>query len=872
MTQQLDNNLRFKFVWLNSGELVHLQSRGLSIEVCGYLPISLGNKPDYLRDLVTGEASQEKSDTLFGIGDALVNYKTTDGNSTLNQTNYPLTFIFPGMSYTANGKYILPNTTAQYKNWLVHYEKHLFTNIRALNTAEMQFVAKDHDSDFGSMEQPAATGSLQLSYDISNETFGTTIRNSFYIDAVMLFGQAYNDRAYTDETQEEQLQRIVPLALVIYADDREMDGNDEAKQRPFIQPGKMNGVVQRETICVTLVQGDLNIQSIADNDDFKKWKEYAGRIHLVNDNLTTSAKFLLMGNRLTTKGLNKLETLGELSGSKTFAMHDRLYMGDFDNNLTDCNDDFSTPAMITCMTSAQGGFKNPQVIMGQIAKDPDEAGTGNVWDGVAHSYWTESVSGNSGSMYNIDWIGAKRPGINFFSNELLHLYTDTAKNAEESAAFGGGFQLMSNDESFASRYAANMFGTHNVLRGDAIAIGSQHIDFYQSGFNAPVNSDSLINNHSTGNLFLNSEYLSVQGTGGGTDYLTTIAADNISLFGTDSNINKKRRVSILNGEFQQIIDSNRVLMLNVKGKLQDGEWTHGGVSRSTNSLVANGYNMMSYANKSIIVGDANMLYGANSKRIAEGCQIYGSNNKISSVNTKYGSPIKITMIGHGLASDPKQQIFERSTEPSKTLILGQDNNVYTQLDTLNSVTLKSIRSGLKGAKGRKGIKGIAGSSDSFKWTDYSNDNIYPVAIKQVVVGGWKPSTTKHNIQHYNMAEFSVDNTILNDSIMTLMDVKGRAVDYTSRGLNVAVQEVHSQDNYDKYNFKQIGGINWAKLIQLLHRLEYDASTHIVKYNLSNKGLNDDDNLCQYYDTLDGSTNLYDLVRNDIGIGPVPANI
>lgn len=878
--QQLDNNLNFKFVWLNSGNLVHLQSRGLSLEVCGYLPISLGNQPNQLRDLINSE-----DNTLLNLGAELVNYRESDGNSKLLDCKN-MTFIFPGMNYNTNGKYVLRPSTPEYKEWLVDFSNHLFKDIRALNTAEMKFVNEDLDNKFESQNQTAAAGSIQLSFDIKNETFGTYIHNNFYIDAVMIFGQAYNDRAFKDLTREEQIQRIVPIGLLIYADDRELDGNSEAKQRPFIQPGKMNGVVVRETLVITLAQGNLKITAIEDDENFKQWRDFAGRMHLVNDNLSTSAKFFLVDNNVS-KGeieTNTADIEGLSADGRTFAMRDRLYMADFDNNWDDANDDFASPAMITCMTSAQGGYKNPQLILSQVSKNTIKE-TGNIWDGVAHSYWTENIDladkSLNGSMYNVDWISTKRPGINLFCSDLKHAYIDEYRkeNPTESASFGGGFNMMTT-RSYASRNATNLFGNDNYLRGDALALGSQYVHYYQSGFNAEaLESERKKNNGSTGNMFINSEYLDIKSYGGGVDNLTTIAADNIWLYGTGDNVNKKRRVTLVNAEYQQIIDSNRVLMLNVKGKKQDGEWISGGVSRVTNSLVANGCNTMTSVDKGLIIGDRNAMIGASVDKMAHQCQIFGSNNRVDSVNTTYGEAKYVTVIGHGLNYDPKQHIFERTANPCKTIILGQDNNVYTQLDLINNLTTRSTTimskkgvKGNKGAKGKKGLKNVNSATlRSFKTTDYTNKNIYPVAIKQIVIGGWKPTTNRHKIQKYNMAEFSVDNTTLNDSIMTLMDIKGRAIDYTSRGVNVAVQQTHTQDAYDNYDYTQIGGINWGKLIHLLNHLEYDPETNIVKYNTGRNLGTDPQNQCGYYDTLNNSRCLYDLVRNDVGVGPLPLN-
>lgn len=899
-TQFLDNNLNFKFVWLNSAELVHLQSRGLSLEVCGYLPISLRNKPNYLRDMFPGEEGYDpdRETTILDIGNELIDYRISEGNTRLLDTA-PMTFIFPGMEYSSNGKYVLQNTTSKYKEWLVNYQDHLFTNIRALNSAEMKFTSEDLDEKFGSQGQTAAAGSIQLSFDIKNETFGTYIKNSFYIDAIMIFGQAYNDRAYRDLTQEEQIQKIVPIGLLVYADDRELDGDSEKKQRPFIQPGKMNGVVVRETLVISLLQGNFKLNGVQNDDAFKTWSAFAGKLHLVNDNLSTSAKLLLTGNKVTKKKIDDILTdtnyptgddglpnpnVLSANDGRTFALHDRLYMARMNDDWDDSNDDFSSPALITCMNDTTPGDKLPQLLLGEVTKNGIKGGyqayTGNTWDGVAHSYWTDSVDYGdkkvSAAVYDIDWISWKRPGLNLFCNNIYNTYWDKERlsDANVSATFGGGFNLMS-QASHASRYSTNILSTDSYLRGDAVSFGSNQVHYYQSGFNAEeIREDRKKNNGNVGAMFINSEYLNIASTGGGRDQLTTIAADNIWLYGTGENKFKDRKITVVNAEWTQLIDSNRLLVLNTKGKRQGGAWTPGGVTRSSNSIIANGYNMMNCVDKGIIVGDQNYMFGASFERLARNCQIFGSDNRISSVNTAHGEAKKITIIGHGLNSDPRQQIFERTDSPCKTIILGQDNNTYTQLGTIGGMSLSTLTSktGTKDAKGKKGLSGISGSvTRSFKWDDYTNRNIYPVAVKQLVIGGWKPATVRHKIQKYNMAEFSVDNTILNDSIMTLMDIKGRAVDYTSRGVNVAVQDIHSQESYDYYQYRQIGGINWAKLIQLLYRLEYDKTTKQVKYNAANKGLNDPDNRCGYHDDFGGSTKLYDLVRNDVGVGPLPNN-
>lgn len=844
-----DSFYSFKYIWLNQAEVTHQQSRGLSYEVFGFLPISLGNSPDYLKDLLNGE-----DNTLLDLGKELYNYKVSDGNTSLTKQ---ITYIFPKVTYTARNNYVIVKDSANYRNYLVDYGGHLFTDIKALHTTEMKFVGTDVDTTYDAQKNTAAAGSIQLSFDVTPETFGTYIDGNFYIDAIMFFGRSYNSRASGDETNQQQLQDIVPIGLLVYMNDRA--GTDGTAGRPLVMPGLISDqAYARQSIDISLLQGGFDITAILDDENFEQWKEFAGRFHLANDNLSTSAKFLLVGNDVKKETIADIDNIDALvEEGKTYAIYDRLYMADFGENWDDANDDFASPAMMTCMASAQSGFKNPQAIFAQVSKYVKDNKSINYWDGVAHSYWTDGIDLDDksikGSLYSVDWISNKRPGISLFSSDTENVYVDEyhATDKDASASFGGGLQFMSNS-SFVSRYASNFLGSNNHLRGDVVTFGSQYIDFYQSGFNASAISESRLNNGSVGSLFLNSEYITVNEPDNGLQ-LTSIAADNISLHDSTGSTESQRKVSMVNAENYQIYDANRLLLLNTKGKYENGDWLLGTVETTTNTIVANGFNTVRKADKSTIIGDGNYLVGTSSELKVKQCQVLGSDCVLTSVNTKKGQAQKITMIGHGLMYDPKQSIFERSSNACKTMILGQDNNLYSQLGLSNYI-------------GRKGS-----DVPTFEWTDYANGNIQPTSIKQIVVGGWKPRSVKHKVQRYNVMELSVDNSTVNDANMTIADIKGRSIDYSSRGITVGVQETHSQDSYDYYKYKSLGSINWAKLMQLLYHLEYDVDTGSVKYNMNKGRLNDVANQSNYFDDYDGSRCFYDLVRNDNCVSPLPRN-
>lgn len=849
MTEDIVHN--FKYVWLNQGETAHAQSRGLSYEVLGFLPVSLGKDADYLKNLIN-----DGTDTLLNLGKELTNYKNTGGESAISEK---LTYIFPKLTYNPRHDYIAQSSAGQdYSSYLLDYSNHLFKDIQSTASNEMKFVGKDVDTKYEAQEQVAAEGSIQLSFMIDANTFGTYIKDNFYIDAIMFFGRAYNKHTSTDSTSQQQNQEIVPVGLLVYMDER--SNENESTGRPYITPSLISDkVLVEQTIVISLLQGAFDITAIQDDENFEQWKEFAGHLHLANDKLSTGSKFLLVDNKVEKQDVADIENIGSLSAEgRTYSLHDRLYMADFTENWDDANDDFASPAMMTCMTSAQNGFKNPQAIFAQVSKYEKGNETVNYWDGVAHSYWTDGAELDDksikGSIYSVDWISTKRPGLNLFSNNIENVYVDSAhENVEsDSAAFGGGVQLLSTS-SFASRYATNVLGSNNYLRGNATSIGSQFVDFYQSGFNdSATYSENRLNNGSVGSMFLNTEYVNITCPNSG-DQITTIAADNLSIYNNAGASEKDRRVSVLNGEFQQVVDSNRLLLLNVKGRKDKTGWTYGGASTTTNSIIANGNSWMNSVDKSIAIGDNNKIFGTDSKQKAKQCQVFGSDNEIYAVGTKKGQAQKVTLLGHGLKYDPKQQIFERSPNACKTIIVGQDNNVYTQLGLIGHL--------------RESSKTAA----SFNWNDYTNTNIVPTMIKQLVVGGWKPSTVRHGVSRYNVAEIGIDNTTVNDAMFTIMDIKGRAIDYSSRGLSVGVQETHNQDAYDYYKYKSLGSINWAKLIQLLHHLEYDVETGTVTYNIAKGRLNDENNQSNYFDDLNGSRNFYDLVRNDNCVSPIPTN-
>lgn len=872
----IDNFYNFRYVWLNSGEIVHLQSRGLSLEAVGYLPISIrsNNTTD---TNVFSNWIESGSDELLNFGNLIRDFKISEGDSADRKKLEKFTFIMPGLKYRSNGTYLSPNSTSVYLERLSKYQENMFTDIRSTACAEMKFSAYSDDprveeeqlAEVSDIQAIAPGGSIQLSFDINNEMFGDKINNPFYIDAIVIFGQAYNRRS-KDDTAQGNLQKVVPIGLLVYTGDRAASGDDTLKYRPFIDPKALEGVVLRETLAIGLLQGSFNIDTITDTHAFSAWSGFASTMHLVNDGATTTGKYYLNDNAVDVRPYTASDsntTLENLSSDGTYVMRERLYFGE-NPDTRDINNDFASPASLTIMRKEDLGTKNPQVLIGKTSLD-DETLT-NYWDGIADTYWQEQTDKNSGSIYSKDWISKTRPGFNIFCQDIENEYKNSALGSVGSAVFGGGINLFSNN-CFAGKYANNLFSQDNVLTRDGTSINSRNITVLNSGDTIPDHKLD-INNRSVNNLFLNSkdiELNNIQNLPGQT--VTVIGSEKISTFDSISYSKtnpKTRRLGSLCSQQAIVRDSDKVLLLNVKGTKVRNKWAYSSIDNSENITVIGGLAQTIQAERCVLIGKNNLIVGQDNQRVHNSIVI-GDNNFLQSISTKFGVQHDLILIGNGLENDPRQQVFERSANPSKTLLLGENNNVYTQLTQINR--------GIKGSDNR-GVKG-SDNLTGFAWDDYSNGNIYPSSIKQIVVGGWKPNTSDKRITKYNMAEFSVDNLSTNESILTMADIQGRTIDYTSRGINVAVMENLNQENFDKYNYKSLGSINWAKLIRLLDNLQYDPVTGVVTYiKKGPSSIIDPENLAKYsdevWDTGDNNDpiNLYDLVRIDTNNGPVPKDL
>lgn len=863
----IDKFYNFRYVWLNSGEIVHLQSRGLSLEAIGYLPVSIRSNNPTDTNVFT-DWIESGNDDLLNFGNLIRDYKISGGGSADGKKLDKFTFIMPGLKYKSNGSYLTPNPVSTYSNYLSNYQDHMFTDLRSTASTEMKFSAYSDDPRVGGeqlnevseSQSIAPGGSIQLSFDINNEMFGDKIDNTFYIDAIVIFGQAYNRRS-KDDTAQGNLQKVVPIGLLVYTGDRSASGDDSLKYRPFIDPKALEGVVLRETLAISLLQGSFNIDAITDTAAFSAWSGFASTMHLVNDGATTTGKYFLNDNSVDIKPYSASDsntTLGDLSADGTYVMRERLFFGE-NSDTRDINNDFASPASMTIMRKEDPGTKNPQILIGKTSLD-DETLV-NFWDGVTDTYWQEQTDENSGSIYSKDWISKTRPGFNIFCQDIENEYKNPALGPVGSAVFGGGINMFSNS-CFAGKYSNNLFSENNILTRDSTSINSRNITVLNSGGNTP-DSKSNKNNRSVNNLFLNSKDVEINNPQNLPGQIVTIIGSEQITTHDNNTVTKTnpltRRLGALCSQQAFVRDSDKVLFLNVKGSKSNNSWLRTDIYSSNNITVIGGRAQVNYAERCTLIGKDNVIYGQ-SDQMSKNSIVIGNNNFLKTIGTKFGSQHNIIVLGNGLENDPKQQIFERSMDPSKTLLLGENNNVYTQITKKGSSTLK-------------------GSSAliSKDWTDYTNVSIYPSSIKQIVVGGWKPKSTDKRIARYNMAEFSVDNTSTNETSLTMNDIQGRTIDYTSRGINVAVMENLSQENFNKYNYKSLGSINWAKLIRLLDNLQYDQDTGVVTYIKKGPSSSlDTDNLAKYRDVVwdndDSPVNFYDLVRIDLDNAPAPKNL
>lgn len=824
----------FKFIWLNDGDISHNQSRGLSLQVNGFAPISLGPKNQgYFTAMLDDTVEAEDGTQISKICNWDLLKAISDGDD--------LTLLLKDIKYGVRKAVDAPHgqiaytTDENYKEYCEEYWNHMFTDIRANAANELSTLTKS-----GALHK-----SITLEYDITSTMFGDKLKSSdgVYIDAIVFFGQAYN-KLGRDETAQATLQDCVPIALLVYEDRRE--GNNSLNTRPLLITDLPKKVALRERICIGLEQDtDGPATAIVKTPEYKAWNDISTEFHVVNDAATVGRRFFLNGNKVDVDDLEIQSYAGEeLLPEGSLMSNMRLNVNGLPVN--DWNQDFGSPAQFTVVCETKPGQKNPQTLISKAAyiTDASDSQVSGVWDGVAESYWqAKGDQHNAGTsavisdVYSVDYISKSQPGVEMFSEDTVYAVDHPKWGTHNTVHKFDGVNVLSNN-SFAGYGAVNVEATDVENIGSNLTLNTRKAKIYAPGKKSTTNQ--------YGSLIANAYNVNIEAVSANPIVSNTVInGANISIY-SDGHIGlvekqKRQRAVVIGSNSLSVNNSDNINAIGVKG-VNRPKWTYSNINYAKDSVVIGGYNNINCADSCLTLGVSNTtVNGASTNQPVRHSIAMGVDNVLES--TAASTQENIILVGKGLKNDVLQGIYDKGH--AHTLILGENNNVYAQLK-------------------------FAPNTSYNNYYDYYNSSIVPASIKQIIVGGYVPGghgvKDKDWVKRYNCAELAVANGDNYDTMWTLADVKGRSIDYTSRGINIGVMTDKKQENFDRYNYISLGSINWSKLYALLSCLYYDT-TGIVRYNPNKTPLHQI--FSNYQHSIGSDTSFSTLVDAGTDAYPLP---
>lgn len=813
----------FKFVWLNDGDVAHNQSRGLSLQVNGFVPISLGTKnAGYFTSMLD---EREEGTKISKICSWDPFKAISDGDD--------LTLLLKDVKYnvktdSASNGQVAYTTDANYTSYVEDFSKHMFTDLTAVAADELTVK-----TDEGSLHK-----SMSLEFDMSSTMFGDKLKTStgVFIDAILFFGQAYN-KLGRDETAQASLQNCVPIALLVYEGER--------NERPLLITDIPEKTIIRERLSIGLEQSNVPGDSmIVKTPEYQEWNDVSTEFHVVNDAATVGKRFFLNGNQVETENI-QIRSYNNEDLLPEGTMMTKMRMNINSLPVDDWNQDFGSPAQLTVVCDTDGN-KNPQTLIAKskYVYDNDGIPTSGVWDGVAQSYWQASgdesdvkTSGTTADIYSIDYISRLRPGVDFFSEDTPSIYNDSYYTAGHTYRFNGANFFTT--ESFSTKGGANIntnkvsnIGTNVIINtSDAAVISPNNNPDDEQGGGFVVNSHNVRINE-------DANYLKPSNT--------IINSTNIAIFADDDiaeiEDEGRSRTAIIGSNSIVMNDIDNLNAIGVKGKFISSNWKYSSIDNTKNTVVVGGYNSIRNAEDCLTLGvDETTIKGASTKNSVYHSISIGIDNTL--VSNDVCRQENVILVGKGLKNDILQGIYDKNR--THTLILGENNNRYAQL---------------------KFPEGAANTN----YYDYYNKSIVPASVKQIVVGGYIPEGHGYRnpdwVEKYNCAELAIANGDTFETMWTLADVKGRSVDYTTLGVNIAIMPERKQENFDNYNYRSIGSINWSKLYAMLSCMYYDANG-FVRYD-ANRVVNNSE-YTHYQHNIAGNTTLAALVECGRDAFPLP---
>ena len=833
----------YKFALLADPDVSSNQSRGLSLQFNGFSLISL---PADNKDWIAEQLQADKSFTLDDV--------VKKGG----------TVLYRDISYIVNDGYVRSNDT-KYNSALIDPGSHMFQGLVAEAAEEIKL-----SYDEGELER----GSCVVEIPLYDTMFGDRIRGEFDVDAIVLYGQAYNTDFYSD-TQQGKIERSVPIGIVGFIG-----------SRPDLNPSASNNGKTKFTLKIAIqVTGVQDVTDAVENSSaYENWQKFAGTMHVVNDNLLTTSSYVISGHDIAERD-NPLYKYDEgiyassaypNYNEETIDFKSRLFFtNDVQEDQWDHNVDFGSPARLTILSnaSAVNEYRTPQFMLGKVGFEEDGAGYihGSL-DGVVESYFmaqgTNDTKGreenwtyNSGSVYDVNWISKSKPGCDFFSDWLFtdpsiytaghrpHIFQETdfskyleggseydiANWAANSACFANGNNLFAH-RSLACYDGTNLNTADIISRGNNLIMNSSRVKCYTRHLGK---DDKLTTNNRhlyRYNAFIaNSQDVNVfqrvkgkHGERGKNNPLTMILNSNYvkvdnSGNGTDSFNTEDQARSVMIGCNRTAIENgDNDVLIGIKG------WR---VKTNVNGVYNQHWSRLTNGRNNIFIG------GLFEARNAKNCRIFGSGSNAGDLNTIEG-----TVNNGGLI------------EVDDCFIFGRNCHVYTkrQRATWEAATAEPticdehdvfyVGKGLRNDIRQTNAYLNDGKNGPTILMGWNNQEYYQEGqTKQIVVGSYKPVSTDIPEFKYNGFEFTIihpknpviwtegdteNNTKhwIKETDLTLQDVKGRSVDYGSEAINLGFLKGRNDENYSKHAFKGMGRINLFKFYKLLKHMywEYGA--------------------------------------------------
>ena len=330
--------ITYRYIPLGDPDVANNQSRGISYQFNGYSPVTFSSDVyEYLAKLGDNDPIPDLSTLLKDCGGVVLfkdlNYVATNGIPVSSSSNYKAALSSPG--------------------------SHMFTDLNVEAADEFQMTGEDK----------VAHGSTVIEIPISDTMMGNRLSSKARVDAIVLYGQAYNIDFYSD-VQQGTIERAVAIGLVI------LDGST-------LEIDPSSGSMSKSAIRVTLGISSraVPIEVLSQSDAFKTWTKFAGSMHVVNNDLLTNSAFCIRGNDV--EPIEKSEPDGfyaeQLHGGEVVDVNSRMFFTNDvgDENKWDHNVDFGSPAKLTVLNKSEpitDYTRLPQTVIGKVKYTTDTDG------------------------------------------------------------------------------------------------------------------------------------------------------------------------------------------------------------------------------------------------------------------------------------------------------------------------------------------------------------------------------------------------------------------------------------------------------------------------------------------------------------------